>query len=142
MTVSEALARYGANGPILVNGLLSGSLWLIYDKYFQTDINGNEYRNFFRKDSNYEVIDWFEEPITAVTNPLSPSTKDVFSRTKKEDSRDLIDALNYALAGVGGHVDTQIAINDTLKACVIKCECGSESCGSPKHSQWCPKYES
>ena len=24
----------------------------------------------------------------------------------------------------------------------LKCECGSESCGSPKHSAWCPKSES
>jgi hypothetical protein len=23
----------------------------------------------------------------------------------------------------------------------LKCECGSEACGSPKHSTWCPKYE-
>lgn len=23
----------------------------------------------------------------------------------------------------------------------VKCECGSEKCGSPKHSGWCPKWE-
>lgn len=21
------------------------------------------------------------------------------------------------------------------------CECGSDSCGQPKHSDWCPKFE-
>jgi len=21
----------------------------------------------------------------------------------------------------------------------LKCECGSDACGSPKHSDWCPK---
>jgi len=24
---------------------------------------------------------------------------------------------------------------------IYKCECGSEKCGSPRHSDWCPKHE-
>lgn len=33
-------------------------------------------------------------------------------------------------------VTGQITIQKT------KCECGSEKCGSSKHSSWCPKYQS
>jgi len=27
------------------------------------------------------------------------------------------------------------------KCCKKKCECGADACGSPKHSEYCPKYE-
>ena len=23
----------------------------------------------------------------------------------------------------------------------LQCECGAEKCGSPKHSDWCPKWQ-
>jgi hypothetical protein len=35
----------------------------------------------------------------------------------------------------------EIKVLGTQKVFEIKCECGAEKCGFPKHSDYCPKYE-
>jgi len=33
------------------------------------------------------------------------------------------------------------SINIAIDLAHIECECGSDKCGSNKHSNWCPKYD-